>query len=688
MVNLGPATRTGAEIMRYRTAVSSSIALSGLALLVLLILTRFLQIDPGSPVAQDDDVLFGVDGARRWKQLSGISPLGPRFQVAHPLLVDIWGSLVSGLARLLVMVWPVEAANLYAATGLMCIVAATGFGCLALNALLLNDRPAHVLLLFPVCLLFTGNVLLVQPDHLGLSFGLLAGSTLALLPGLSGRTRMALLCILGFMAAVTTLTNVLFPVLIATIVFRDRISWTNLRRYRSAVVSAVVIAGLLGAAVGVLVVSSRWDGRSRWDRIKKKDTIVSKFLTLRLLRDPLAAARFAGSGLLYPAVGPVPYTFTNLQNIICQSYNRSGLFDYTAMSGVAACAWVALFAASFVGMARSRELRGYWYAILTWLAFNFLFHNLWGDEFFLYSAHWSWAMMLVILLGSRSIPTWAVAAAVLLIIPGQLATLSTIRSLLLPKPTPTATPKPTVIPSPSATPGPSGSPMATPTGSPTGTYPTGTYSSDGTVDIRDTNYPVPAGAYFVATTGNDSNAGNEAAPWKTIGHALTAAPGGSTIVIHGGTYREGSLNLSGKKLTLQPYPHEKVWLKGSLVVSNWVASGSAWRSDGWIAQFALDTPAEAIDSNYPMAPHRDMVFVNGKALRQVGSLAQVAAGTFYADYSNHRLYIGDNPAGKTVEATAQAIALNIVGANGTVVRGLGFEHYATSYAAAQGRAPD
>ena len=62
MVNLGPATRTGAEIMRYRTAVSSSIALSGLALLVLLILTRFLQIDPGSPVAQDDDVLFGVDG--------------------------------------------------------------------------------------------------------------------------------------------------------------------------------------------------------------------------------------------------------------------------------------------------------------------------------------------------------------------------------------------------------------------------------------------------------------------------------------------------------------------------------------------------------------------------------------------------------------------------------------------------
>ena len=152
--------------------------------------------------------------------------------------------------------------------------------------------------------------------------------------------------------------------------------------------------------------------------------------------------------------------------------------------------------------------------------------------------------------------------------------------------------------------------------SPSPSTPTGTYSAGGAVDIRDTDYPIPAGAYFVAVNGSDSAAGGATTPWRTIGHAVAAAPSGSTIVIHGGTYREGSITLYGKRLTLQPYPHEKVWLNGSLVVSNWVASGNAWRSDGWNPQFAQDTPSQAIDPNYPMAPYRDMVFVDGRALRR------------------------------------------------------------------------
>ncbi|MBX6314380.1 MAG: hypothetical protein IRY99_15925, partial [Isosphaeraceae bacterium] len=303
--------------MRYRTAVSVSFALSGLALLALLFLIRFLQIDPSSPVAQRLNILFDVDAADGWKELSGMSPA--HLSVSHPLLILIWGCLGVGLARLLMMVWPVEAANFYAATGLVCIVAAAGFGCLVFNALRLNNRLAHILLLFPVCLLFTGNTVIVQPDHFGLSFGLLAASILALLPGLSDRTRMALLGILGFMVVGTTLTNVLFPVLVATIVFRDRISWTSLRRYRLA----IVIAGLLGAVVSVLIINSRWN------RIQTQDTIFSKYLNLRLLYDPLAAVRLASSGLLYPAVGPVPRTFVDEYKFTYIYYNESRLFDYT-----------------------------------------------------------------------------------------------------------------------------------------------------------------------------------------------------------------------------------------------------------------------------------------------------------------------------------------------------------------------
>jgi hypothetical protein len=58
------------------------------------------------------------------------------------------------------------------------------------------------------------------------------------------------------------------------------------------------------------------------------------------------------------------------------------------------------------------------------------------------------------------------------------------------------------------------------------------------VSIKDTAYPIPGGAYFVSTSGSDTNPGTEAAPWRTIQKAVNSAPSGSTIVIRGGTYRE------------------------------------------------------------------------------------------------------------------------------------------------------
>ena len=146
-----------------------------------------------------------------------------------------------------------------------------------------------------------------------------------------------------------------------------------------------------------------------------------------------------------------------------------------------------------------------------------------------------------------------------------------------------------------------------------------------------------------------------------------------------------AISISGKQLTLQPYPHEQVWLNGSLVVSNWVASGSIWSSSGWNYQFAADTPSVALNPTYPLAGHRDMVFINGVPLTLVSSQSQVKPGKFYVDYSTKTIYIGSNPNGRTVEATNQATALSInYGANGTIMHSLGFEHYATSYNYLQG----
>ena len=196
------------------------------------------------------------------------------------------------------------------------------------------------------------------------------------------------------------------------------------------------------------------------------------------------------------------------------------------------------------------------------------------------------------------------------------------------------------------------------------------------VPIKDTAYSVPTGARFVSPCGSDANSGTKTAPWRTLRKAVSAAPSGSTIVLRQGVYRE-SVTFYNKKLTLQPFPHEQAWLKGSVIVSNWKADGATWRKDGWTPAFKRDgVPSNYLTSSRPLAGYPDMVFVNGRPLQQVASKAQVAAGKFYVDYSNDKLYIGDNPAGKTVEGAALSQAVHINQAHGTVLRGLGFAHYA------------
>ena len=195
-------------------------------------------------------------------------------------------------------------------------------------------------------------------------------------------------------------------------------------------------------------------------------------------------------------------------------------------------------------------------------------------------------------------------------------------------------------------------------------------------DIKGTNYSYPTGAYFVSPDGKDSNSGKVPnSPWP-VAKALDSAPSGSTIVFKGGTYRNINAKIN-KKLTLQAYPQEKPWLKGSVVVTGWVAQGGIWRSDGWNYSFPQTGSSRNIDRKYPLSGRRDMVYINGVSLKQVASKALVRPGTFYVDAANNKLYIGNNPAGKTVEATALSEAFKMWQAgSSTVIKGLGFAHYA------------
>jgi hypothetical protein len=67
--------------------------------------------------------------------------------------------------------------------------------------------------------------------------------------------------------------------------------------------------------------------------------------------------------------------------------------------------------------------------------------------------------------------------------------------------------------------------------------------------------------FYVATTGNDSNAGTQASPWRTVQHAADTARAGSTVNVREGVYEElVNINKSGNAsdgfITFRSYPGE------------------------------------------------------------------------------------------------------------------------------------
>jgi hypothetical protein len=78
----------------------------------------------------------------------------------------------------------------------------------------------------------------------------------------------------------------------------------------------------------------------------------------------------------------------------------------------------------------------------------------------------------------------------------------------------------------------------------------------------------PNSFFYVATTGNDSNPGTQAAPWRTIQHAADIARAGSTVNVRGGIYEElvsiiASGNATDGFITFRSYPGETAVLEAA-----------------------------------------------------------------------------------------------------------------------------
>ena len=210
----------------------------------------------------------------------------------------------------------------------------------------------------------------------------------------------------------------------------------------------------------------------------------------------------------------------------------------------------------------------------------------------------------------------------------------------------------------------------------------------GSLPVGGAAYPVPSGAMFVSPSGNDANSGTSSAPKRTVKAAVAAAASGRTIVLRKGTYHETVIMPKGKALTIQAYPREPVWFDGTRKVSGFTKAGTAWvapwnvkfdssPTDSWGRPDGTTAGWQFVNPAHPMAAHPDQVWLGGRELRQVSSQSAVRSGTFYVNYATGRMYIGNDPSGRSVVASDLAQAFQLLG-SGTKLRGFGIRRFADS----------
>ena len=193
----------------------------------------------------------------------------------------------------------------------------------------------------------------------------------------------------------------------------------------------------------------------------------------------------------------------------------------------------------------------------------------------------------------------------------------------------------------------------------------------------------PGGAaLWVSTIGNDANAGTPAAPLRSVATAIARLTTGGTVVVRGGTYFEGGLNIPrGRDIDIVAAPGEIPVFDGSQAVT------AAWSSDGttsWTPYTPTGSPfgSGLYDTGGfadPAAPWSDQVWVGSARLKQVLTLAGVAPGRFYVDTTNNRIHLAPSDAAGNVRVSVQRRFLTVSG-SGSSLRGIRVARFSANLA--------
>ena len=192
--------------------------------------------------------------------------------------------------------------------------------------------------------------------------------------------------------------------------------------------------------------------------------------------------------------------------------------------------------------------------------------------------------------------------------------------------------------------------------------------------------------FYVAPDGNTDEQGTTPDKPTSLPEAIEQVKTGDAIILRGGIYRTGGFLLN-QGITIQPYADEHPILKGTMVATEWENPKEGLWKTSWSFLFP-SKPAEwwrPRRSTPLYLFNNDMVFVDGRLLKTVGTQEDVDENSYFIDYDAGEVYIGTDPENKLVEITAfDSAIIRTTGecndkssdGKGPVIRGIVFTQYA------------
>jgi parallel beta-helix repeat protein len=162
---------------------------------------------------------------------------------------------------------------------------------------------------------------------------------------------------------------------------------------------------------------------------------------------------------------------------------------------------------------------------------------------------------------------------------------------------------------------------------------------------------------------------------QSIQSAVDAHPSGTAFLIKAGVHRLETV----KPKTGNTFIGERgAVLSGARLLTSFTREGRYWvatdqRQQGPTTVFG-SAPRCAI--SHPRCDRPEDVFVDDQPLRHVRALGQVAPGSWFFDYVNNKIYLADDPTGRTVETSVASYAFYASGIARITLRDLTIEKYA------------